>query len=216
MKFSTTLSFLILLSSLVPEIVIAQKNQINILPARIFYNNINEKFDFGYGSQYVELEHKLNNKLSINFGFGYKRRRDEVFNASSKDNLTQLTSDVKYYLNTKNNMSGFYGGSGLNYFNINSLNSGRYASSDLTLAEDNTRQNVVYLNLNLGYKYCLLKNRFSIDLRLVESTSVYNRTIEEEITVNNVKTVRKRSFDNFKINYPFLDLRLGYRFGFKK
>jgi hypothetical protein len=34
--------------------------------------------------------------------------------------------------------------------------------------------------------------------------------------MNNVKTERKRSFDNFKINYPFLDLRLGYRFGFKK
>jgi len=216
MKFSTTLSFLILLTSLVPEIVKAQKNEISVLPARVFYDKGIDNIIFAYAFQYINLEHKLNDKLSISFGLGYKRRRDEVFNASSKDNLLQFTSDIKYYFNNKSNMRGFYAGSGLNYFKINSLNSGRYASSDLTLAEDNTRQNIVYLSLNLGYKYCLLKNRFSVDLRLVESTSVYNRTIDEEITVNNVRTERKRSFDNFNITYPYLDLRLGYRFGFKK
>jgi hypothetical protein len=208
--------FLTIISLLLSLQIFAQKNQLNVLPATVFYNNFNEKFDFGYGSQYIELEHKLNDKLSINFGLGYKRRRDEVFNASSKDNLLQLTSDIKYYFNHKSNMSGFYAGSGLNYFKINSLNSGRYASSDLTLAEDNTRQNIVYMNLHFGYKHCLIKNRFAIDLRLVQSTSIFNRTINEEITINSIKTKRESSFDNFRINYPFLDLRLGYRFGFKK
>ena len=79
--------FAILLNSVGIVILKAQKNEINVLPARLYYDRFDDDLGFAYAFQYAEFEHQLNNKFSVNFGAAFKSKRKE-----SNDNLYKLLS----------------------------------------------------------------------------------------------------------------------------
>lgn len=207
----------------VAEPSFSQNYNINVLPARVIYNSDKEYFtNKPYGFQlyllykYAEIERKINDKMSINFGVVYSKNYEKVFLGSYRSIFYGLEPSVRYYLNKKNNMSGFYFGSGLTYYRFSDINKGRFASDDGSILENDIYRNYLSFNLYSGYKICLFKSRFSIDFKLITETTVYNRNFSKAIYSDFSVKENRFSYPSGKIEYPYLDLKLGYRFGFKK
>jgi hypothetical protein len=215
MKYIFTLSLVIILTCLIPKASKAQTNEISILPARIYYHRFYDDLRVDYDFQYAEFEHKLNNKISVNYGFGLDFRKKETEDFLYKEQSFIVSNGIKYYLNKKNNMSGFYTGINLILFKEN-YNSKGVFDYDSNVKEFNGTQNYLNTEISSGYKYCFLKDRFSIDLSLRTRVLTYNNSKRETIYIDNTKEIIKNSSNNLGISVPFLDLRIGYRFSFKK
>jgi hypothetical protein len=216
MKKIAILSYLLLLTNLVPEILKAQKNEISVLPARIYFDSFNGDLEFAYAFQYAEFEHKLNNKFSVNFGAAFKSKRKESNNNLYKNQYLLFNSGIKYYMNKKNNMSGFYSGIGVLLEKYKERSTGNFDDFISTSKEFNGTQNYFGSEISSGYKYCFIKNRVSVDLSLRTRVLMYRNNIRETIYLDNSKNTFNNLSNNWGITVLFMDLRIGYRFGFKK
>lgn len=218
LKFYLLLSFLIF--SLISK---AQNYNISILPARLAYNTEKQSFsDDIYGIElyllykYVEIERKLNSKYSVSLGLTYSKDKDGYADVTLKSQYINIDPNVRYYFNKKNNMSGFYAGSGVNYINYIYESSNNIDENNNRVSSNRSNHNILNFNIYTGYKLALIKNRFSIDLKLQQQINVLSyRNIN--ITYSDGSTLDLKERNNFQTpKLPFLDLKLGYRFGFKK
>ena len=216
MKKFATLGYLLLLTNLIPEILKAQKNEINVLPARLYYDRFDDDLGFAYAFQYAEFEHQLNNKFSVNFGAGLDFRKRETEDFLFKGQTYIASSGIRYYLNKKNNMSGFYSGINLILTKDTYNSKGVFVGYYSNVKEFNGTQNYLNTEISSGYKYCFLKDRLSVDLSLRTKVSLYENSKRETIYIDNTKEIIRNSNSNMGISLPFMDLRIGYRFGFKK
>ncbi|MBC7475829.1 MAG: hypothetical protein H7263_16215 [Candidatus Sericytochromatia bacterium] len=216
----TFVILLILCSSLKSN---AQDFNINILPFRVAYDSDKKPLsDKDYGLRllilfkYLEIERKINNKFSLNLGVYYSHKKDRQSLGSYRYLYYNLDPSIRYYFNKKNNMSGFYLSSGISYNRSSSLNSGRFASIDGSIKENNFYYDAINFNLSTGYKVAVIKNRFSIDFKINEIINIFAK--EEIITIdtqNSIEIINNHNYQN-NIYKPYLDLKLGYRFDFKK
>jgi hypothetical protein len=216
MKHSYCLICLLLLANLVPRFVKAQKNEISVLPVRTFFDSFNGNLDFRFAYQYIEFEHQLTNKLSLNTGLGYNFKKKEYENSTSRTQSLLLSGGLKYYLNKNNNMSGFYTGLNVLFSQYNNNGKGVFEGDFATVKESNIAMNYYLTEPSLGYKYCILKNRLAIDLSVRSNVSLYDNFKFETTYIDDTKTTFNNSSNNWGISVPFMDLRIGYRFGFKK
>jgi hypothetical protein len=198
----------------------AQNYNINFVPVRLtydkqYYSN-KRKLGVLFLYKFLEMERKLNNHISLNFGIAYDKDKEEIFNGLYKEIFYKINPSIRYYLNNQNNISGFYLGNGFSYSRFSYDYSGRFASSDESIKERKIYQHYLDFNLQTGYKLCLFKKRVSVDLKLIEEILFLNRQKVNIINNDNSVNETNSSFKNGKIYYPYLDLKLGYRFGFKK
>jgi hypothetical protein len=216
MKKFATLGYLLLLTNLIPEILKAQKNEINVLPARLYYDRFDDDLGFAYAFQYAEFERKLNNKFSVNFGAAFKSKRKESNDNLYKNQYLLFNSGIRYYMNKKNNMSGLYSGIGVLLEKYKERSTGNFDDFISTAKEFNGTQNYFGSEISSGYKYCFIKDRVSVDLSLRTRVLMYSNNIRETIYLDNSNNTFNNSSNNWGISVPFMDLRIGYRFGFKK
>ena len=104
---------------------------------------------------------------------------------------------------------------GFTYFNYSSSTKD-YLDDHTKAVADNYKSNSLNAEFFGGYKLVVIHNRFSIDLQLNQTLNLLwlkNRSIyyDDGTQTNNKNT----SFFNTP-GLPNLDLKLGYRFGFKK
>lgn len=198
----------------------AQNYNISVLPARVIYSKQtyteSKKFELYLLYKFVEIEKRFNNHFSFNLGVAYNRNKEKSFQSSYKELYYKFDPSVRYYINSNSNMSGLYMGSGINYSKFSFETSGRVASTDNTVKENNVYRYFLDYDLHVGYKICLIKNRFSVDFKLNELVSIYNIQHRTQIFIDDSQQETYNSFSNGKIDFPYLDLKLGYRFGFKK
>lgn len=207
--------FILLFITLLGNKIFAQNYNINILPARVNFDKENG-LDLFLLFKYVELERKVNKNFSANLGIYYAHVKEDFSLSYLKSNYYNFDPSIRYYLNKKQNLSGFYVGSGVNYAHSTVISKGREASIDGSILENDIKYDFLNINLYTGYKFVLIKNRFSIDFKLNQQFNIYNNK-KQEITnsIGQIDEFNDRA--NIKrIPYPYLDLKLGYRFGFKK
>jgi hypothetical protein len=195
--------------------LLAQNFNVNLLPVRLVRNNQN-KPDFLIGFKYFEVERKLSDNYSISLGVYYTRDKEELLLSSYKHLYYNLDPSLRYYLGKNKNMNGFYFGLGFNYLRDSYYSSGRFASLDGSIVNRTLVNEIINFNFNAGYKLVLINNRFSIDFK---ANQLINLISKETTTTNNSNGQIVKNSSNLNQNlvyFPFLDLKLGYRFGFKK
>lgn len=213
-KFSVLIYFIVFTSK-----SFAQNYNINIVPTRIIYekddlfnkNKITPLFLY----KYIEIERKYKQYLSLNLGIAIDKGKVNNFSGFSKDLFYKLEPSIRYYFNKYNNMSGFYLASGINYYRYSYLRTGRFTGDD-NLVERNLYRNYVRYSFYGGYKFCIIKNRFSIDLKLNNEITIFNSQKAIKIFKNGEIENNNFKFSNGILEFPYVDLKLGYRFGFKK
>lgn len=222
MRYLKTIIFVLLFLTL-SKSSFSQNYNINIVPVRVFYDaekqplsNKNYGIEFYLLYKFVEIERRLNERTSLNFGMAFSRTKYESFMSSYRDLFYKLQPSVRFYLNKNKIISGFYLGSGFNYSRYSFISKGRFSSTDESVLEYSNFKNYISWNSHIGYKLCVFKDRFSIDLKLNEEINIFNKQKTYKINADNSVEQRSFSFPNKGLDYPFLDLKLGYRFGFKK
>lgn len=193
----------------------AQNFNINVLPTRVVYDN-NQGFDLLLLFKYAELERKIDENFSFSLGVFYNREKEQNFLGGFRNLSYNVDPSLRYYFNKKNNMSGFYVGNGINYAKFSFNTNGRFASMDGSIIERNRKSEIININLNAGYKFVLIKNRFSIDFKLNQAFNLISKEVITTLISSGSEFVSSSNPGQNSIGYPFLDLKLGYRFGFKK
>ncbi len=191
----------------------AQNYNINFVPIRVVY--LRDEFSrkkyieplFLY--KYLELERKFN------FGIAYNKSKEKNFSGYSRDLFYKLEPSIRLYFNRNKVIGGFYLGSGFNYYRYSYLKTGLFTGDD-SLIEKNLYRNYINYSIYGGYKFSVINKRFSIDLKFNDEITIFNHQKAVKIFKENVTEINNFKFSNGKLEYPYLDLKLGYRFGFKK
>lgn len=201
----------------------AQNYNINILASRVIYNSKKNPFsdkkygiEFYFLGKYAEIERKFSSKYSINLGMSYSVSKFAFEPTGTiKSSSLDINPSLRYYTNKKANMNGFYIASGFNYFNYQST-SKDYLEENKNVITNNYKSNALNADFFMGYKLVIIHNRFSIDLKLQQQLNLLwtkNRRITYD---DNTQTIQKTTSYFNSPDLPYLDLKLGYRFGFKK
>lgn len=193
----------------------AQNYNINVMPARLIFNNA-QRAELLLIFKYIEVERRLNNRYSINIGVYYDRKKEENALGGYRDLFYNIDPSVRYYLNDKKNLSGFYFGIGINYGQFKYQTFGRNADSNGNIIERNRNSEIINFNLTGGYKLVFFKNRISIDFKLNQALNLLSKEVTTTLISNGSEIETSNNLGQNSIGYPFLDLKLGYRFGFKK
>ncbi|TKB99034.1 DUF3575 domain-containing protein [Pedobacter cryophilus] len=201
----------------------AQNYNVSILPVRLTYNfdkhefsDVRPRIELSLLYKYAEIERKISSKYSVNLGIAFSKfRYDFGPYGEFKSRSILIDPSIRYYINKKESMSGFYLGSGFNFIN--------YSSSTKDYINDNTKaiannydSNVLNASFFGGYKLVVIHNRFSIDLKLNQQLNLlWQRNTRVYYDDGTQTNERNTSF--FKTpEFSNLDLKLGYRFGFRK
>lgn len=193
----------------------AQNFNINVLPARLIYNS-NQRFDLLLLFKYAEIERKINEHYSISLGIYYSKEKEENILGGYRNLLYDVNSNLRYYFNKRNNISGFYGGTGFNFANFRYETKGRFASIDGVVLERNRNVEVVEINLSTGYKFVLINKRFSVDFKLNQAFNLLSKETIKILGASGNQVITTSNPNQNIFGFPVLDLKLGYRFGFKK
>ena len=193
----------------------AQNFNVNVLPARLIYDS-NQKFDILLLYKYAEIERKISEHYSVSLGIYYSKKKEESILGGYRNLFFDINPNVRYYFNKRNNMSGFYGGTGLNFANFRYENKGRFSSLDGSILERKRNVEIVEINLSSGYKFVLINNRFSIDFKLNQAFNLLSKETTKTLSSSGNQVITTSNPNQNTFGFPVLDLKLGYRFGFKK
>lgn len=193
----------------------AQNFNVNVLPARLIYDS-NQKFDVLLLYKYAEIERKISEHYSVSLGIYYSKNKEESILGGYRNLFFDINPNVRYYFNKKNNMSGFYGGTGFNFANFRYESKGRFASTDGSILERKRNMEIVEFNLSTGYKFVMINNRFSIDFKLNQAFNLLLKETTKTTEASGNQVIITSNPNQNTFGTPVLDLKLGYRFGFKK